>query len=156
MNEVMITGSFDPITLGHMDIIKRAAKMFDRIAVVMFINPEKKYMFTLEQRLSMIKASCEMLEGIRVDYSEGTVVDYARDHGIKTIVRGVRNSKDYEYERTMESYNKMHGGLETVFLFSNEDLKNCSSTVVRDIIENKGDLDSVLPCEIIQMKERPF
>ena len=70
MNEVMITGSFDPITLGHMDIIKRAAKMFDRIAVVMFINPEKKYMFTSEQRLSMIKASCEMLEGVRVDYSE--------------------------------------------------------------------------------------
>ena len=156
MNEVLITGSFDPITLGHMDIIKRAAKIFDKVAVVMFINPDKNYMFTPEQRLSMIKASCEMLEGVRVDYSEGPVVDYALRHCIKTIVRGVRNLKDYEYEKTMESYNKMHGGLETVFLFSNEDLRNCSSTVVRNMIENKEDLSSVLPHEIMQMADRPF
>ena len=156
MSEVMITGSFDPITLGHMDIIKRAAELFSSVAVVMFINPEKEYMFTLEQRFSMIKSSCEKISGVRVDYSEGMVVDYVKDHNIKAILRGVRNAQDYEYEKQMALFNKINGGVETIFLSAKEELEHCSSTLARRMIKNGEIPKGILPQEIIEMPNRPF
>ena len=156
MNEVMITGSFDPITLGHMDIIRRSAEIFEGVAVVMFINPEKEYTFTLEERHEMMKAALKDIKGVRVDYSEGMVIDYAASHGIKTVVRGVRNSEDLEYEKRMAKFNKEKGGIETVLLIAEDTLAEISSTKAREMIKKGVPLEEIMPKEILEMAKRPF
>ena len=153
MNEVMVTGSFDPVTVGHIDIIKRAAKVFGRVAVVMFINEAKEYMFSVNQRLEMLRAACESIDGVRVDNSYGRVVDYAAEHGIKTVVRGIRNGADLDYEMKMASYNKENGGIETLFFMADPELIECSSTLVRQMIREKKSLTGILPegaCMIVE------
>ena len=147
MNEVMITGSFDPITLGHMDIIRRSAEIFEGVAVVMFINPE---------RHKMMKAALKDIKGVRVDYSEGMVIDYAASHGIKTVVRGVRNSEDLEYEKRMAKFNKEKGGIETVLLIAEDTLAEISSTKAREMIKKGVPLEEIMPKEILEMAKRPF
>ena len=156
MNEVMITGSFDPITLGHMDIIRRASEVFEKVAVVMFINPKKEYTFTLNERYDMIKAACQGINGVRVDYSEGMVVDYAAAHGIKTVVRGVRNHEDLEYEIKMAEFNKEKGGIETVLFIAEESFSEISSTKAREMIKKGMPLEEILPRETLEMVQRPF
>lgn len=153
-NEVMITGSFDPVTLGHVDIIKRAAAIFEKVAVVMFINENKDYMFTKEQRLEMLKAACQGIFGVRVDASDGLVVDYAKSHGIKCVVRGIRNNEDLEYETKMAEYNKEKGGIETVFLVAEGELSLCSSTRVRQIALQNGGINDLVPVEVAGIIEK--
>ena len=147
-NEVMITGSFDPVTNGHIDIIKRTAAIFENTAVVMFINDAKAYMFTAEQRLEMLRAACRDIDGVRVDYSLGRVVDYALENGIKTVVRGIRNAADLDYEVKMALYNKENGGVETVFLPAKEELLECSSTMVRKAITEGSTPWNLVPYEV--------
>lgn len=154
MNEVMITGSFDPVTNGHVDIIKRAARIFGAVAVVMFINEAKEYMFTAEKRLEMLRAACEDMEGVRVDSSNGYVVEYAAQHGIKTVIRGIRNSADLEYEVKMAEYNREKGGIETLFLMADERLSECSSTLARKKIREKESLGEILPQKVLEIAEK--
>ena len=139
-----------------MDIIRRAANIFDNVAVVMFINPEKKYMFEKDDRLEMIKAACQGIKSVRVDESDGMVIDYAAKNGIKTVVRGVRNVIDYEYETKMAAFNKEKGGVETVFFMAEERLCDCSSTEVRRRIEKGETLEGIVPREVLEMANRPF
>ena len=131
---VILPGSYDPITVGHLNVVKEALAIYDRVFVVAFINPEKKYLFTPEERLSMLCIATEGMEGVTVDYAEGLVIDYARENGIDEILKGYRNDSDLEYERAMAEWNKKNGGIDTVFIKCKDEYARVSSTAVREAL----------------------
>ena len=143
--KAMITGSFDPVTEGHMDIIDRAASLFPQVYVVMFINPQKQYMFSKEERLEFLKQSCMGYKNVKVDFSCGMVVDYAKEKGISVIIRGIRGDEDIAYEKQMAEYNFCNGGVETLLLPAKPKYEGFSSTLARDTILKNGDLTGLLP-----------
>ncbi len=145
----VLPGSYDPITKGHLEIIKRAAEQFGTVHVVAFINPDKKYTFSAEERVKMLALATEGLGNVTVGFSEGYVVDYMREHGIDKIVKGYRNETDLEYERVQAKYNFEHGGYETELWLSDERFKEISSTRVRALIAEGGDLSEFLPENVI-------
>ena len=147
--KVIIPGSYDPITLGHVDIIRRAAEIYGEVYVVAFINPEKNYRFTPSERLAMLSLATEDIKGVTVDYFEGRVVDYMREHGIEKIVKGYRNDKDIEYEKLQADYNRIHGGYETELIRSEEAFKDISSTLARERISQGASLSGILPEKVI-------
>ena len=112
---VIIPGSYDPVTLGHIDIIRRAAEEYEEVYAVIFKNPAKEYFFSLSDRVKMLILATEDMDNVLVSYSDGYVVDYMRDHGIERIIKGVRDDKDVEYEKVQAEYNLLHGGYETEF-----------------------------------------
>ena len=148
MNTVMITGSFDPPTIGHEDIIRRTAALFPSVRVVIFLNGEKPGMLSPEKRLALLKAVCAKYPGVTVDLDRGMVVDYAAREGISLIVRAVRNDADLAYELTMADYNRTHGGVETLLLCAEKGLDAVSSSEVRRRIAAGEDADALLPVEI--------
>ena len=130
----LVCGSFDPVTNGHIDLIKRAAGMFDSVTVGIFVNSEKKYMFPMETRRDMLEKAVKDIENVTVDVSFGYVADYVKERGIGVIVKGVRNTADYEYELNMAKYNKAHApNTETVFLPASDDTENLSSSLVKQL-----------------------
>lgn len=133
---VLLPGSYDPVTLGHLNIIERAALLFDHVHVVIFINPDKQYTFTVEERLQLLTAAISTLppslqKKICLATDDGMVIDYSRRHGISLIVKGVRNQQDFVYEQKMAAYNLENGGVETVFMQASPNLKEISSTSLR-------------------------
>ena len=141
---VILPGSYDPITLGHLDIIKRVAMSEDEVYVVAFINPDKNYLFPIEDRVAMMMLALDDIDNVFVSYSTGRVVDYMREHGIDSIVKGYRNEADLEYERVQAEYNEYHGGYKTVFMPSDECYREVSSTRVREAIKSGEDFSSLL------------
>ena len=142
---VIVPGSYDPVTVGHVDIIRRAAEKYGEVYAVVFINPEKNYTFSLEDRVAMLMLATEDLDNVFVSYSLGYVVDYMREHDIDRIVKGYRNDKDLEWERYQAEYNLKHGGYETELILCDENFKGVSSTVVREKIKNKESLGGLVP-----------
>lgn len=139
-------GSFDPITLGHLDLIKRAAAICDELTIAILINPDKTGDFPLNQRLDMVKSSCEGLSNIRVVNFSGLLVDLARELGINTIIRGVRSTGDLENEMAMAWANAaMLPGLETMLLPASNGLGGVSSSLVRQIARFGGDISLFVP-----------
>ena len=135
MKKALITGSFDPITTGHLDIITRAAAIFDAVFVVAFENAGKKCMFSPEKRLALMARACSGIKNVVTDYYDGYVVDYMKIHGIDIIVRGIRNSDDAVYELMMAQNNKkLFEKAETVFLPASEGFEDISSTSVREAV----------------------
>ena len=115
--KALITGSFDPVTNGHLDIIKRTAAVFDSVVVGIFINPEKKYLFDVNERIEMLSEAVKDLKNVTVDSSEGYVAKYVEQNSIDVIVKGVRNSVDFEYEAKMAKINKqIYSGAETLLI----------------------------------------
>ncbi len=145
MSSVILPGSYDPVTLGHLEIIKRAASTFDEVYVVAFVNPEKIYTFSVEERVKMLILATEGLENVLVSYSDGRVVDYMREHGIEKIVKGYRNEADLEWERRQARYNFEHGGYETELWLASPEMKNISSTVAREALSRGDDPSELLP-----------
>ncbi len=141
---VILPGSYDPVTLGHIDIIKRVAQTEDEVYAVVFINPEKEYMFSLSDRVAMLMLALEDIENCIVSYSIGRVVDYMREHGIDKIVKGVRNDEDRLYEAPQAEYNKLHGGYETEILQCHPDFADISSTRVREALLSGEDITSLV------------
>ncbi|MCB0803540.1 MAG: pantetheine-phosphate adenylyltransferase [Flavobacteriales bacterium] len=142
-------GSFDPITLGHVSVIKRAIPLFDEIIVAIGNNAEKKYMFDLKQRETWIKGAFKKESKISVDIYHGLTVDYCEKKQSKYILRGLRNQQDFEFERTIAQMNKkLNDEIETIFLFTEVEYSAINSTVVRDIIRNGGDAHQFLPSNI--------
>jgi pantetheine-phosphate adenylyltransferase len=148
--KVILPGSYDPITLGHLDIIERAAKQYSEIYVVIFVNPNKKYTFSVGERLDMIRLATETVRGVQVDFSDGYVVDYMKEKGIEKIIKGYRNESDLEYERVQAEYNFSHGGYVTEFYKSSDLFSEISSTVAREYISLGKNLDCVLPKSVIE------
>jgi pantetheine-phosphate adenylyltransferase len=139
-------GSFDPITKGHQDIITRASVMFDQLIVAIGTNSTKKYFFSMERRKEMIQEAVADLGNVTVEEYSGLTVDYCKKVGSNFIVRGLRTSADFEFERGIGQMNRaMHPNLETVFLLSEPELSAINSTIVRDILANGGDVTKFVP-----------
>lgn len=147
--KALLPGSYDPVTLGHLEIIKRAAFLYSEVYAVVFINPQKKYLFSAEDRLEMLRLATEEFPNVKVDFSDGFVVDYMKKEGIGKIVKGYRNQKDYEYELLQAEYNLKHGGFETELWQAGEDMKNISSTKAREAIAKGESLEKILPKKVI-------
>lgn len=144
-------GSFDPITLGHIDIAKRAASLFGSCRVVVMNNREKEYLFSLEERYAMAKAAFEGEEKISVDFSEGMLYEYLLSQDSPVLVKGIRNETDYLYEKKMAEFNFLHSGTETVYLDAAPEFDSLSSTLVREKIAKKEDLSALLSEKVIKL-----
>lgn len=145
MKKAVFPGSFDPITLGHLDIIERALPLFDEIIVAIGVNADKKYMWSLEERLSFLEQVFSIFPKIRIDSYSGLTADYCKKEGAEFILRGLRNTADFSYEQTIAQNNKNVFGVESVFLMGSPEVSHISSTVVRDIARNGGDFSSLVP-----------
>ena len=152
---VILPGSYDPVTLGHLALIKKASEEYDEVYAVIFVNPEKEYTFSLDDRVRMLFLATDDLPNVMVSCSNGLVIDYMREHGIDKIIKGYRNDTDLEYERRQAEYNLRNGGYETILLPAESVFEGISSTEARRRIENGENLDDVLPEAIIKyIKER--
>lgn len=151
MKIAVYPGSFDPITLGHLNIIRRAAVVFDKVIVCVMVNSEKKPMFNLEERVELVKRVTERLNNVEVDNSDLLLAEYVRRRGANAIVKGLRAMSDFEKEFQMAIINKkMYPELETVFLTASEKYTYLSSTVVKEMARYGADLGEFAPREIIE------
>lgn len=141
---VILPGSYDPVTLGHIDVIRRVAEREDEVYAVVFINPDKEYMFSLSDRVAMLMLATEDIENCIVSYSTGRVVDYMREHGIDRIVKGVRNDEDRLYEAPQAEYNMLNGGYETELIAARPEFSDISSTRVREAYLFGEDISSLV------------
>jgi pantetheine-phosphate adenylyltransferase len=133
-------GSFDPLTIGHLWMIEQGVSLFDRLVVAIGINPDKKYQFTLEDRLAMLRESLQRYRNLQVtSFSNAYLIDYAQSIGATHILRGIRSAADYEYERTMRNINAdLDPGICTVFLMPPRDIAEVSSSMVKGLVGPKG------------------
>ncbi|WP_456399119.1 pantetheine-phosphate adenylyltransferase [Mesoaciditoga sp.] len=139
-------GTFDPITYGHLDIIKRASKIFEEITVVVMNNPRKKPFFTLEERLEMIKESTKEIKNVKTDTYSGLLVQYVKSHSANIVIRGLRALEDFEYEFEMALTNReMYPKLETIYLMTDLKYLFVSSSMVKEIAKFKGELEKWVP-----------
>ncbi|MFM1998526.1 MAG: Phosphopantetheine adenylyltransferase [Bacteroidota bacterium] len=145
----LFPGSFDPITRGHENIVRRGALLFDEVVVAIGHNTTKQSMFPLEKRKAWIEATFADLPNVRVDVYEGLTVDYCKKIGATFLLRGLRNGGDFEYERTIAHMNKaLLAPLETVLVFTDPEYASVHSTVIREIYKNKGDVSQFVPKQI--------
>ena len=158
MTTAICPGSFDPVTLGHLDIISRASKIFDRIIVAVPVNPDKRYSFTVEERLEMLRRVCETagLLNVECDRVEGLLADYARDRGAAVVVKGLRALTDFEYEFQQALTNKkLNPSLETMFLSTSAEHIFLSSSMVKQVAGFGGDISHFVPgCILETIRER--
>jgi pantetheine-phosphate adenylyltransferase len=139
-------GTFDPLTLGHLDLIERAAQIFDRVTVAVVVNSRKKTAFTPEERVAMVEASVKHLKNVKVEAFDGLLVSYAREKGIHVLLRGLRAFSDFEYEFQMALTNrKLAPDIETVFLMPKETYSYINSSTVREVVERGGDSSGFVP-----------
>ncbi|WP_396177940.1 pantetheine-phosphate adenylyltransferase [Flavobacterium sp.] len=138
-------GSFDPITLGHYDLIKRSIPLFDKIIVAIGVNAEKKYMFSLEERKRFIEESFADEPSISVITYEGLTIDLCKKMKAKFILRGLRNPADFEFEKAIAHTNRKLSKIETVFLLTAANTSYISSSIVRDVLRNGGEYELLVP-----------
>jgi len=149
MKIAVFPGSFDPITIGHESIIRRALPLFDKIVVAIGENSEKKTLFCLEKRIEWLKKTFADNKNIEVDSFQGLTVDYCRRIGAEYILRGLRTSADFEFERSIGQVNKqMFNEIETIFLLTTPEQTAVNSSVVRDIFKHGGDIKPFIPAAI--------
>jgi pantetheine-phosphate adenylyltransferase len=149
MKRVVCPGSFDPITFGHLDIIKRASELFDEVVIAVLVNTTKKTLFTVDERLEMIREVTAELPNVRVDSWKGLLVDYCEAHEVKAIVKGLRAVTDFDYELQMSQINLQLKGIETLFMATAPAHSFLSSSLVKEIATFGGDVSAYLPASII-------
>lgn len=142
---VILPGSYDPVTKGHLDIIRRAAEKYDEVYVVVFTNPKKQYTFSVEDRVRMLLIATDDLDNVLVSYSNGLVIDYMTDHEITKIIKGYRTENDLKWEREQAEWNFEHGRYETELWKCREGLEEVSSTAAREAIATGAPLDMLPP-----------
>lgn len=145
MKKAVFPGSFDPITLGHYDIISRGLTLFDEIIIAIGVNAEKKYMFDLDTRTKFVQSAFQGNDKVRVDTYSGLTVDYCKSQGANFILRGLRNPADFEFEKAIAHTNRKLAEIETVFLLTSSGKSYISSSIVRDVIRNNGDYTGLVP-----------
>ena len=145
MKRALFPGSFDPITLGHYDIITRALDLFDEIVVAIGINSDKNYMFTVEQRKEFIEKAFADESKVKVTTYQGLTVDFCKEIDAQFILRGLRNPADFEFEKAIAHTNRKLSQIETVFLLTAARTSFISSSIVRDVIRNHGDYTVLVP-----------
>ena len=148
-------GSFDPITLGHLDILKRASTLFVKVIIAVAVNSEKKPMFSQESRVKMIKDVTNNIPNIEVDYFTGLLVDYAKNKDAQVIIRGIRALSDYEYEFNMALMNRsLEEAITTTFLVAHQNYTHLSSSLVREVAGLGGDVSNLVPKNVIEELKR--
>lgn len=153
----MFPGSFDPVTNGHADIIRRAANVFDELIVAVMVNPEKQGMFPFEKRVEMLEKVCRGLHNVRVIHAQGLTAECAREHHACTLVRGVRNASDLETENAMAQINsQLVTGLDTVYFPASVEKSHISSTYVRQLAALGADVSMYVPKEVLGDIETAF
>lgn len=145
MKKAVFPGSFDPITLGHFDIIERGVKLFDELIIAIGINSDKKYMFSLEERKSFIEEAFKDEPKIKVLTYQGLTVNFCKEQNAEFILRGLRNPADFEFEKAIAHTNRKLSEIETVFLLTSSGKSYISSSIVRDVIRNNGDYTGLVP-----------
>jgi pantetheine-phosphate adenylyltransferase len=145
MKKAIFPGSFDPITLGHVDIINRALPLFSEIIIAVGVNTDKTYLFSLEDRVSFIKKHYANEPKVKVETYSGLTIDFCNKLNIHFILRGLRNPADFEFEKAIAQTNRKLSTVETVFLLTSADTSFISSSIVRDVLKNGGDISSFVP-----------
>ncbi len=144
-------GSFDPITLGHLDIIQRAARVFEEVNVVVLNNSSKKSLFTVDERLGLIREVTKHIPNVKVDYFQGLTVDYAKSVHASAIIRGLRAVSDFEYEMQITSMNRvLDEQIETFFIMTNNQYSFLSSSIVKEVAKYGGDITELVPEVVAQ------
>ena len=151
----IVPGSFDPITYGHIDIIKRSAQLFDEVIVAILVNPDKKYVFTLEEREEMINESIKDFNNVKVDSFSGLLVNYAKKVNSTVIVRGLRAVSDFEYEMQLTFMNKaLDDNIETFYMMANKQYSFISSSIVKGVSGFGADLSKFVPKHVEERLEK--
>ncbi len=155
MRRVVCPGSFDPVTNGHLDVITRAANLLDEVVVAVFQNSSKTPLFTVEERVELLRAATSKISNVRVDKFDGLTVDYCRANDITAIVKGLRAVTDFDYEMQMAQMNYNQAGVETLFVVTNPLWAFLSSSLVKDFAKFGGDVSGLVPPIVLErLKER--
>jgi pantetheine-phosphate adenylyltransferase len=155
VRRALCPGSFDPVTNGHLDIIGRAAQLYDEVVVAVFINQSKQSLFTVDERREMLHEVTAHLGNVRIDTFQGLTVDYCRANGIPVIVKGLRAVSDFDYELQMAQMNRGLADVDTLFMPTNPEYSFLASSLVKEIAKWGGDVSSLVPPHVLQrLKER--
>ena len=149
MRRAVFPGSFDPITLGHIDIIERALPLFDEIIIAIGVNAIKKYMWSLEDRKQFIEMTFAGEPKVKIKTYTGLTVQFCKTENASFILRGLRNASDFTYEQSIAQTNASLEGIESVFLVASPSISNISSSIVRDVHRNSGDISRLVPSSVI-------
>ena len=145
MKKAVFPGSFDPITIGHIDIVERGMKIFDEIIIAIGDNTDKKYMFSKEKRVELVKQTFSAYDNIEIKSYEGLTVDFCKKNKTEFMIRGLRNPADFEFEKSIALTNREMTGIETVFFLTSPKNSFVSSSIVRDLIRNNGEYKLFIP-----------
>ena len=157
MSTALCPGSFDPVTLGHLDIIERTSRHFDRVIVAVIRNPQKSQsLFTLEERQKMLHEVTAHLPNIEIEFFKGLLVDFAKDHGATAIVKGLRAVSDFDYELQMAQMNQKLSGIDTYFISTSPQYSFLSSSLVREVARFGGDVSSMVPAVVAKRLAERF
>lgn len=149
MRTAVCPGSFDPVTNGHLDVFSRAADLADRVIVAVLVNKTKSSLFTVEERIEMLRDVVAPLGNVEVDSFHGLLVDYCRAHDVQAIVKGLRAVSDFDYELQMAQMNYRLAGVETLFVSTNPLYSYLSSSLVKEIAAYGGSVEGLLPAEVV-------
>lgn len=153
MAKAVCPGSFDPVTNGHIDVFGRAAALFDEVTVAVLINKTKSSLFTVEERMDMLRESVRPFPNVVVDSFHGLLVDYCQEHGIRAIVKGLRAVSDFDYELQMAQMNHRLTGTETLFVSTNPLYSYLSSSLVKEVATYGGDVSGLVPATVLARLE---
>lgn len=145
MKKAVFPGSFDPITIGHVDIVKRGIKVFDEIIIAVGDNTDKKYMFPKEKRVEFVKQTFNNYDNVKIESYDGLTVDFCKKNNIEFMIRGLRNPADFEFEKSIALTNREMTDIETIFFLTSPENSFISSSIVRDLIRNNGDYKLFIP-----------
>ena len=155
IRRALCPGSFDPVTNGHLDIISRAASLYDEVVVAVFVNQSKSSLFSVDERREMLSEGTAGYPNVTIDVFEGLVVDYCREHEIPVIVKGLRAVSDFDYELQMAQMNRGLAGIDTLFMPTNPEYSFLASSLVKEIAKWGGDVSSLVPPNVLKrLKER--
>ena len=149
MRRVVCPGSFDPVTNGHLDIISRASRLYDEVVVAVLINITKKSLFTVEERIEMLREVTARYGNVRVERFHGLLVDFCETHGISAVVKGLRAVSDFDYEMQMAQMNYSMAKVETMFMTTNPLYSFLSSSLIREVAKYGGDVSGLVPEQVI-------
>ena len=149
MHTAVCPGSFDPVTNGHLDIVATASGLFDEVTVAVLVNPSKKGLFSVDERLAMLAEVTAEFPNVRLDSFEGLLVDFCRDRGIRAVVRGLRAVMDFDYELQMAQMNQRLSGIDTLFMSTSPEYGFVSSSLVKEVASLGGDVKGLVPPTVL-------
>ena len=151
MKVAIYPGSFDPITNGHIDVLKRALQVFDKVIVLVAVNPDKSSRFSYEERVNMIKEAVEAYDNVEVDFTTGLTVEYAKKHGVKHLIRGLRAVTDFEYEFQLAVANEFADkDIDMIFFMSHGETNFITSSMIMELYKNGVDVSTLVPNSVLK------